>query len=133
METKKYCLACNRELEGRKDKKFCDPYCKSSYHYEKSQSGSASFYATVDRHLKTNRRILKSYNKAGKATVRAEVLIAQGFEPRFFTHYWKNKMGDVYLFVYEFGFLARMENSRKKYILVTWQEYMNILPPQASR
>lgn len=133
MEAKKYCLACNRELEGRKDKKFCDPYCKSNYHYEKRQRGSGSFYALVDRHLKTNRRILKSYNKAGKATVRAEALIAQGFEPRFFTHYWKNKKGDVYLFVYEFGFLARVEHSHKKYILITWQEYMNFLPPPGSR
>ncbi len=81
-------------------------------------------YSRVDRQLKINRKILKEYNKAGKATVRAETLTAIGFNPHFFTHYWKNKKGDVYFFVYEFGFLNRMENGHKKYVLVTWQSYM---------
>ena len=125
IEERKHCLSCNKELEGRKDKKFCDPYCKSSYHYQKSQKGFGSFYARVDRQLKTNRKILKSFNKAGKATVRQQILLDHGFDPKFFTHYWKNKNGVIYLFVYEFGFLSRIENGKKKYILVTWQEYMD--------
>lgn len=124
MDQIKCCLACNKELEGRRDKKFCDPYCKSNYHYKKVQSGGGSFYATVDRQLKTNRKILKSFNKAGKATVRAEDLTELGFDPNFFTHYWKNKKADVYLFVYEYGFLSRTENGKKKFILVKWQGYM---------
>lgn len=120
----KICLACQKPLTGRADKKFCDPYCKSAWHYQKMQEDNASFYARVDKQLKANRKLLKSYNKAGKATVRAATLIEQGFDPNFFTHYWKNKNGDVYLFVYEFGFLSRVENGRKKYILITWQPYM---------
>lgn len=119
------CLACEKELTGRRDKKFCDPYCKSAWHYSKLQEDNYSFYARVDRQLKTNRKILKSYNKAGKATVRADTLKQQGFNPKFFTHYWKNQAADVYLFVYEFGFLTRTENGKKKYILVTWQDYMD--------
>jgi hypothetical protein len=71
-----------------------------------------------------NRRILKNFNKAGKATVRKEVLIEQGFNPKHFTHYWKNKKGDIYLFCYEFGFLERVESNKSKFILVQWQEYM---------
>ncbi len=125
MESQENCLACNRKLEGRTDKKFCDPYCKSAWHYNKSRQGNAGFYSKVDRQLKINRKILKVFNKAGKATVRAQILIDQGFDPNFFTHYWKNKNGDVYLFVYEFGFLTRLENGKKKYILVTWQDYMS--------
>mgnify|MGYP007006704943 FL=1 len=104
MDTQKKCLACNRELKGRTDKKYCDPYCKSAWHYKKHQEGNKSMYSRVDRQLKINRKILKEYNKAGKATVRAETLTAIGFNPHFFTHYWKNKKGDVYFFVYEFGF-----------------------------
>ena len=124
METQKYCLACNLELEGRIDKKFCDSYCKSAWHYKQSRDGTAGFYSKVDRQLKTNRRILKIFNKAGKAIVRAQMLLELGFNPKFFTHYWKNKNGDVYLFVYEFGFLTRTQNGKKKFILVTWQPYM---------
>ncbi|HSI70210.1 MAG TPA: hypothetical protein VK941_08250 [Gillisia sp.] len=124
MEEKKYCLSCKKILSGRKDKKFCDPYCKSNYHYQKAQTGTGSFYSTVDRQLKANRKILKSFNKAGKATVRTSVLLELGFNPKFFTHYWKNKKGDIYLFVYEYGYLSRVENGKKKYILITWQDYM---------
>ncbi len=118
------CPVCDKELKGRTDKKFCNPSCKSAFHYNALLEAGHSFYARVDRQLKTNRRILKNYNKAGKSTVRANVLIGEGFNPRFFTHYWKNNQGDLYLFVYEFGFLSRIENGKKKYILVTWQPYM---------
>jgi hypothetical protein len=120
----KTCAFCEKVLEGRSDKKFCDPYCKSSYHYKKSLEQSPRFYNKVDNQLKTNRRILKQYNKAGKSTVRASILISEGFDPNFFTHYWKNQHGDVYLFVYEFGFLRKTEHQTDKYVLVKWQEYM---------
>lgn len=118
------CPVCDKPIKGRTDKIFCDPSCKSAYHYQALQNEGGGFYTRVDRQLKTNRRILKRFNKAGKATVRKEVLKKEGFDPNFFTHYWKNKSGDVYLFVYEFGFLSRTENGRKKFILVTWQSYM---------
>ncbi|WP_369412192.1 hypothetical protein [Hanstruepera marina] len=71
-----------------------------------------------------NRRILKEFNKAGKAVVRQSVLIGEGFDPKFFTHYWKNQKGDVYLFVYEYGFLSKKENGNDKYVLIKWQDYM---------
>ncbi len=121
----KKCLACDKDLQGRSDKIFCDPYCKSSYHYKKSKEEAPRFYNKVDNQLKLNRRILKSFNKSGKATVRSETIKKLGFNPNFFTHYWKNKNGDVYLFVYEFGFLKRKEQQKEKYILIHWQEYMS--------
>jgi hypothetical protein len=121
----KKCLACDRDLQGRSDKLFCDAHCKSSYHYKKSLEETPKFFNRVDNQLKKNRRILKAFNKAGKATVRTNKLIELGFDPNFFTHYWKNKKGDVYLFVYEFGFLRREEHSVKKYILIQWQNFMD--------
>ncbi len=121
------CPVCDKPIKGRTDKKFCDPSCKSAYHYQALQKEGRGFYARVDRQLKTNRRILKKFNKAGKAIVRSEVLIEQGFNPHFITHYWKNASKDLYFFVYEFGFLSKMEHGRKKYVLVTWQPYMERL------
>ena len=82
------------------------------------------FYSRVDQQLKRNRKILKYYNRAGKATVRAETLKEKGFDPNFFTHFWKIKNEEVYYFVYEFGFLKKTENGKPKYVLVTWQPYM---------
>jgi len=119
------CLYCENELTGRVDKKFCSPYCKSAYHYEKSQQNEPSFYSYVDQQLKNNRRILKSYNKAGKSTVVKQTFIDEGFNPNFFTHYWKAKNGNLYLFCYEYGYMSKKENNKEKYILITWQEYMN--------
>jgi len=124
METKK-CLACGNNLQGRSDKVFCDAHCKSSYHYRKSIQESPRFYNQVDNQLKLNRKILKNFNKAGKATIRASKLIELGFNPKFFTHYWKNSKGDVYLFVYEYGFLKKREHDIEKYILIQWQNYMS--------
>jgi hypothetical protein len=74
--------------------------------------------------LRLNRKLLKEFNKGGKVIVRAEVLKELGFDSNFFTHYWKNTKGDVYLFVYEYGFLKRTENNVEKYILIQWQDYM---------
>jgi len=125
MDKPKLCLYCEDPMEGRRDKVFCNPNCKSAYHYKRSHEKEASLYNQIDHQLKQNRRLLKNFNKAGKATVRKELLLKEGFNPKYFTHYWKNQKGDVYLFCFEFGFLERKENGRSKYILVQWQPYMN--------
>lgn len=120
----KNCPICNSVIKGRIDKIFCSTKCKSIDQYEKRQ-GEEQFFLKVDRHLKVNRKILKKYNKSGFTTLRKSKLVAQGFNPKFFTHYWKNQKGDVYLFVYEYGFLKKLEHGKDKYVLVTWQDYMN--------
>jgi hypothetical protein len=119
----KSCPNCNKEISGRSDKIYCDPYCKSAYQYEKRQTEESMFFE-IDRQLKTNRKILKKYNRMGKSTLRKNILEEEGFNPNFFTHFWKNNKGDVYLFCYEFGFLALKENNKDKYLLVIWQKYM---------
>lgn len=118
------CPHCNEEVKGRTDKIFCTPYCKSSYHYQASLDKEENLFKTIDRQLKLNRRLLKKYNKAGKAVIRKEALMKEGFNPKYFTHYWKNKKGDVYLFCFEYGFLEKQENDKPKFVLVQWQAYM---------
>ncbi len=120
----RHCLNCNKPFEGRADKKYCSDYCKSDYNHQKNKDKEDSLFKKIDRQLKLNRKVLRQYNKAGKATVRKENMIEAGFNPNYFTHYWKNKAGDVYLFVYEFGFLHKTENGISKFVLVVWQSYM---------
>jgi hypothetical protein len=124
MRIYKECLYCNKELKGRTDKKFCDAQCKSAYQYQRAKEQPERFYNKVDNQLKLNRKILKEFNKGGKVTVRAEILNELGFNPNFFTHYWKTKKGEVYLFVYEFGFMQIHEKNIEKYLLIKWQDYM---------
>lgn len=119
------CKECGKPLEGRVDKMFCSHYCKSNFHYVRNREKVSSKFKTIDLQLKLNRRLLKEYNKAGKATVRKSVLLSEGFNPKYFTHYWKNDKGQVYLFCYEFGFLALKEHGAEKYVLVQHQPYMD--------
>jgi len=118
------CLECNEIIEGRTDKKFCSQYCKSAYHYKKNLKKDKTHFQTVDKILKKNRQILKQYNKAGKATIIKAKLLNEGFNPKYFTNYWKAKNNNLYLFCYEYGFMEKTENGKSKYILVTWQKYM---------
>lgn len=119
----KRCPVCKTEVKGRADKIYCSQTCKSSHQYE-SRTMKESFFLQVDRQLKTNRKILKRYNQTGYTTLRKKVLLELGFNPRYFTHYWKNQKGQVYLFCYDFGFLEIEQQGKKKYLLVEWQHYM---------
>lgn len=120
----KICPVCGKKLQGRIDKIYCIPKCKNVAQYEK-RIIHEQFYMFVDRQLKTNRRILKGFNKAGKATVRKDVILGEGFNPKYFTHYWKAKNGNVYFFCYDYGFMKKIDNGKEKYVLVQWQDYMN--------
>lgn len=117
------CLVCKEKLIGREGKKYCSPKCKSAHQYEKRKE-EETFFFKVDRQLKINRKILKKYNQSGFSTIRREILYSEGFNPKFFTHYWKNQKGQVYLFCYDFGFLKIEKDAKKKYLIVQWQDYM---------
>ncbi|MFK8039450.1 MAG: hypothetical protein AB8B74_14250 [Crocinitomicaceae bacterium] len=116
---------CSKIVIGRIDRVFCSSYCKSDFHAtENKKSGKTIFKFKIDSVLKKNRAILAKYNIKSKATVRKEVLLEEGFNPRIFTHYWKNVKGDTYLFCYDQGFKEVKDNSRNKYLLVLWQDGM---------
>jgi hypothetical protein len=124
MRLQQECLYCKKQIIGRTDKKYCNLHCKSAFQYQQAKEQPERFYNIVDNQLKLNRKILKEYNRGGKVTVREAILLEKGFDPNFFTHFWKNQKGEVYLFVYEYGFLKIKEITNNKYVLVIWQEYM---------
>lgn len=124
IKVKTHCQYCQEALTGRSDKKFCNAYCKSAYQYEQRKAKESLFFK-IDRQLKKNRSLLKYFNQAGKSVIRKEDLLERGFDPMYFTHYWKNPQAKVYLFCYEYGFMEIQEHQRFKYLLVQWQTYMN--------
>lgn len=119
----KICPTCGETIKGRRDKIYCSPNCRSASQYE-TRVVKEQFFLQVEKQLKTNRKILKRYNQSGYTTLRKEKLTEEGFNPKFFTHYWKNSKGQVYLFCFDFGFLEINQEGKKKYLLVEWQEYM---------
>jgi ribulose kinase len=77
----KKCPYCSEEVKGRSDKIFCTSYCKSLFHYKEALTTEDKLYTKIDRQIKLNRRLLKSYTKAGKAVIRKEKLLEVGFNP----------------------------------------------------
>lgn len=118
------CLSCGKKVEGRVDKLFCSAYCKTSYHYLKNKQNNATRFQVIDKQLKRNRAILKHFHKTGMTTILKEELLVKGFDPNYFTNYWKNSKQEVYLFCYEYGFLHLKNNEKEKYLIVDWQPYM---------
>jgi hypothetical protein len=117
---------CDKPVIGRVDRKFCSTYCKTDYHYQmRKNDGNVYFKKVVDDVIRTNRKILQEYNLAGKTTVRKTELLDKGFNPRFFTHFWKTTENETYLFCYNQGFKETRDNGKQKYLLIQWQEYMN--------
>lgn len=120
----KVCPVCGTAVKGRSDKIYCSVECRTVKQYER-RLDNEQFYLEVDKQLKINRKILKRFNQSGYTTLRSEVLLKEGFNPRFFTHYWKNDKSQTYLFCYDYGFLKLQKDGKDKYLLVTWQPYMN--------
>lgn len=127
MIRKRTCPYCAKLITGRPNKKFCNKYCRIAHHNTKrNKTENQDFYTIVLAQLKLNRKILSQFNKGGKAIVRKNILINQGFNPNYFTHYWKSKNNNIYFFVFEYGFLKTIENGKHKFVLIHWQAYMNL-------
>lgn len=125
----KCCKHCGEEIQGRSDKLFCNPYCKSNFHYSQNKEEPDSMYKKIEKQLNKNRKLLQFYNQSGKATIRKEKLIEAGFNPRLMTHYWKNSKNEVYFFCFEMGFRELKEKNNEKYLLITHQDsYMGKIP-----
>lgn len=98
------CLECGELLTGRIDRKFCSDACRIAYNNRVYRKENV-FIQKINKKLKRNRDILKALNPEGKARVSKEDLLKKGFSFNFFTHQLKTKKGQVYTFVYEYGYL----------------------------
>ncbi len=81
------CLLCQSPLEGRRDKKFCDDYCRNIHYHQNLGSGIDKVRRIQDM-LRKNRKILlecMGLIEAGK-TIRLESLKQRGYQFKFLTH-----------------------------------------------
>lgn len=117
----KTCLECCKAIYGRADKKFCDDACRNNYN-NRSNRDENNFMRNINNVLRKNRRILKSMNKKEKTTVSKEALLEKGFVFSYFTNTYKTKVGKIYYFCYDQGYLP-LENDR--YALVVKKEYVS--------
>jgi len=103
---KKFCLACSALIRGRSDKRFCDDGCRNA-HNNKINSVPNSFVRQINTTLRKNRRILEGLLGDEKnRKISRESLLKTGLDMDYFTNQLRNAKGQVYFFVYEFGYLS---------------------------
>ncbi len=111
MTVKKVCLDCGLPVHGRSDKRFCDDACRNSYN-NRINSFSSTLMREVNGILRKNRRILEEYLGTEKTMkVSREQLLIKGLNFDYFTNQIVNMKGQVYNFVYEFGYLDLESNT----------------------
>jgi hypothetical protein len=101
----KICLNCNRNIQGRTDKKFCNDFCRNTHHNRLNTPGS-NYTRNINHRLLKNRRILESLLLPGRkiAKTSKQVLQHKGFSFHYFTHDHTNKKGNRFYFCYEYGY-----------------------------
>lgn len=105
MMKKRMCLACGKSVVGRSDKRYCDDGCRNAYN-NKLNSVPNNFVRKIDAVLKRNRRVLSEVlGEESVQKVSRENLLAKGLDFEFFTYQLSNAKGQVYFFVYEYGYL----------------------------
>lgn len=100
----KYCTYCDKQIRGRIDKKFCNDWCRSAYHYEINRSTSTLVHA-INLNLRRNRKILQSFLPATQemSEVERDRVLVYGFNFMYFTHI-KIVNSTTYYFCYDLGY-----------------------------
>lgn len=103
---KRRCINCGEPIVGRADKRYCDDNCRSAYNNNRNSIPN-TFMRKVNETLKQNRRVLGEMLGGEKMKkVSREKLLSKGLDFDFFTSQLSNAKGQVYFFVYEYGYLS---------------------------
>ena len=100
----RFCFQCDKPIQGRKDKKFCDYHCRTEYHNDLRKI-SEVYMNKVNLILRHNRAVLLRFCPEGKSLAFEIELRRLGFAPEIFTNFYTSKSGgNVYRLCYEFGY-----------------------------
>lgn len=99
------CPECGDAILGRADKKFCSDQCRNTFNNSQKRD-STNYMRNVNNILKKNRLILMALNPNGKTKLHRDKLQARGFNFNYFTNTYTTKIGTVYYFCYEYGYLS---------------------------
>ena len=94
------CPYCDRIIEGRTDKMFCDDRCRNNYYY-KVNSEQKAYIRYVNKILLKNRGILRTVNPYGRKLVSKRSLEELGFDFNCYTSVYKTRKGKEYYLVYD--------------------------------
>ncbi len=117
------CLACNKPVKGRSDKKFCNDYCRNIFN-NRLKNEENNYIRQITVTLKKNRRILEDLLR-GDSMVKLskDKLTNKGFHFSYHTHQYINQKGGIYYFCFEYGFLQLDAN---RYLIVKKKDIIKI-------
>lgn len=79
------CKECDSPLIGRSDKKFCNDYCRTSYHSRRNRVSNNTI-RFINMALQKNRRILADYAGKYGLIICRDSLLRLSFNFRYSTH-----------------------------------------------
>lgn len=106
METKsRLCGQCARPMRGRTDKRFCSSHCRNSFNNKRNGTRNRMI-CRINQLLQRNRRILEQFLPQPERMVRIHLgqLSEHGFDFRYHTQAIRTGKGNLYCFVYEYGY-----------------------------
>jgi len=122
--TVKNCLACERPIKGRTDKKFCDDSCRNNYN-NRLNSDATPLMRNINNILRKNRRILEevlSNHEKKVLIIDRQKLIEKGYLFEYFTEYYTTKENEQYYYCYDYGYrnisnekVLAVKDTRKKH------------------
>lgn len=96
------CLQCDQTLFGRKDKKFCNDFCRNTFNNNLNKD-KVEIVRNVNNRLRKNNRILKSLLEVGAMSVSKNQLNLSNFDFRYITNLNDSNDGTIY-YVYDVGY-----------------------------
>jgi len=108
MSENKKCLECGESVYGRSDKKFCGDHCRNIYN-NKLDVDTKNLIRNTNNRLRKNYKVLTELNKQGKTKITRLRLYDRNFDFNFFTSTYTTKVGKIYYYVYDQGYLE-LEN-----------------------
>jgi hypothetical protein len=121
--TVKNCLACERPIKGRTDKKFCDDSCRNNYN-NRLNSDATPLMRNINNILRKNRRILEellAHLDKKTFVIDRHKLVEKGFQFEYFTEHYTTKENEQYYYCYDYGYriienekVMAVKDTRKK-------------------
>lgn len=115
-EKSKICSHCGKPLHGRSDQVYCNDTCRNTFNRQKRAAEKITEHENMPeiiRIIKRNYEILKRWNRPFEQNesgfTNTKNLIADGFNPKFFTSIIKDEYGREWRCIFERGFSVDSE------------------------
>ncbi|MBS7334210.1 MAG: hypothetical protein KIG88_11505 [Weeksellaceae bacterium] len=103
------CLQCDQRLFGRRDKKFCNDFCRNTFNNQLNKENVEVIRITNNK-LKKNHKILRNLLETNKDTVTRTELELLGFDFNLVTSFDLND-GKIFRRVYDFVLQQNEDNN----------------------